>query len=162
MVDHSDDPPSVDPRPAGRSYIGVSCSFVCHDGKGRVLLHLRGPGARDSREVWDSGAGELAFGEDFEACVRREVSEEFGATALELVQVGVANVRRTSGEVATHWVSVQFAVLIDPSEVTLAEPDRIGNLTWFGEGDVPAELHPALPGLLDRVAPHLGWSATRA
>ncbi|WP_433362066.1 hypothetical protein [Streptosporangium sp. CA-115845] len=74
----------------------------------------------------------------------------------------MANVRRTSGEVATHWVSMQFAVLIEPFEVTLSEPDRIGNLTWFGEGDVPAGLHPALPGLLDRVAPHLGWSATRA
>ncbi|WP_440064252.1 NUDIX hydrolase [Streptosporangium sp. OZ121] len=156
--DRDQDPAPVDPRPAGRSHIGVSCSFVCHDGEGRILLHRRGPGARDSREVWDSGAGELGFGEDFEECVRREVGEEFGATALDLVQVGVANVRRTSGGLPTHWVSVQFAVLVDPREVTPSEPDRIGNLTWFGEGELPTGLHPALPGLLSHAAPHLGWS----
>ncbi|MEU8380107.1 NUDIX hydrolase [Streptosporangium sp. NPDC048865] len=166
MSDHDrgrdHDPAPVDLRPAGRSHIGVSCSFVCHDGRGRVLLHMRGPGARDSREVWDSGAGELGFGEDFEECVRREVREEFGAAVLDLVQVGVANVRRTSGELPTHWVSVQFAVLVDPGEITLSEPDRVGNLTWFGEGELPAVLHPALPDLLARVAPHIGWSAVRA
>ncbi|AWS48891.1 RNA pyrophosphohydrolase [Streptosporangium sp. 'caverna'] len=140
--------------------MGVSCSFVCHDGDRRILLHQRGPKSRDSREMWDSGAGELAFGEDFEECVRREVEEEFGATVLDLVQLGVANIRRTKAGLRTHWVSVQFAVRVDPDRVKPSEPDHIRNLTWFGEGELPADLHPALPDLLARAAPHLGWAGT--
>ena len=31
----------------GIDHIGVSASFVVHDGKGRVLLQKRGAGARD-------------------------------------------------------------------------------------------------------------------
>src|SRR5690606_24260841 len=42
---------AVDPRvdPA------VSVVFVCHDGRGRVLLARRGAGARDEPGTWDTG-----------------------------------------------------------------------------------------------------------
>lgn len=41
----------------GIDHVGVSASFVVHDGKGRVLLQKRGAGARDENGRRDVGGG---------------------------------------------------------------------------------------------------------
>ena len=60
----------------GIDHIGVSASFVVHDGKGRVLLQKRGAGARDENGRWDVGGGAIEFGESIDETVRREIKEE--------------------------------------------------------------------------------------
>jgi 8-oxo-dGTP diphosphatase len=132
---------------AGVDYPGVTCVFVCHDAEGRVLLHRRGAGARDERGRWDSGAGALGVGESFEAAVAREVREEYGAEPLAIRPLGVRNVVR---EEAGHWVALMFAVLVDPAEVRLAEPEKFDALRWFAPGDgLPEPRHSQLHHVLD-------------
>ncbi|GCD38863.1 NADH pyrophosphatase [Streptomyces chrestomyceticus JCM 4735] len=118
----------------------VSCVFVCHDGRGRVLLARRSAGARDEPGTWDCGAGALEFGETFEAAVTREVYEEYRATPLEIARMDVRNVLR--GEpVVTHWVAVVFAVRIRPDRVRIGEPHKFDALGWFAPDALPSPLH---------------------
>ncbi|HEX4805763.1 MAG TPA: NUDIX domain-containing protein [Conexibacter sp.] len=134
----------------GLDYPAVTCVFVCHDGHGRILLHRRGPGARDERGRWDSGAGALAHGETFEQAVRREVVEEFGAAPRRIEPLGVRNVLRPLDGEVSHWVAVMFAVELDPAEARLGEPHKFDALEWFAlDGPLPEPRHSQLHHALD-------------
>ncbi|GII04275.1 NUDIX hydrolase [Planobispora takensis] len=138
-------PPAAAPLPDGGTGSrpkapSVSCVFVCHDGRGRILLARRGAGARDEPGVWDCGAGALEYGESFETAVAREVREEYCAEALEIETIGVRNVLR-GDPVTSHWVAVIFAVRVDPGEVAIGEPHKFDELGWFAPDAPPAPLH---------------------
>ena len=134
----------VDPRVA----TAVSCVFVCHDGRGRVLLARRGAGARDEPGTWDTGAGALEHGESFAEAVRREVREEYTADPLDVETIGVRNVLRGG----SHWVAVVNAVRIDPSAVAIGEPHKFDELGWFRPDALPAPLHSQLAPTLELLA----------
>jgi ADP-ribose pyrophosphatase YjhB (NUDIX family) len=68
----------------GVDFIGVTCSFVCHDGNGNILMHKRSKNCRDEHGNWDNGGGAHEFGASVEETVRREIKEEYGADVLEL------------------------------------------------------------------------------
>ena len=132
-------------RPAGPS---VSCVFICHDGKGRILLARRSAGARDEPGTWDCGAGGIEFGETFEEAVAREVREEYQSEPLAIELIGVRNVLR--GRPATsHWVAVVFAVRVDPDAVAIGEPHKFDELGWFTLDELPSPLHSQLAASLD-------------
>ncbi|WP_449062250.1 N-6 DNA methylase [Planomonospora algeriensis] len=134
-------------RTAGRPpEPSVSCVFVCHDGRGRILLARRGQGARDEPGAWDCGAGALEYGESFEAAIAREVREEYSADVLELEQIGVRNVVRR--EPPSHWVAVVFAVRVDPAAVVIGEPHKFDELGWFAPDALPDPVHSQLPQTL--------------
>lgn len=132
---------AVDPRvdPA------VSVVFVCHDGRGRVLLARRGAGARDEPGTWDTGAGALEHGESFADAVRREVREEYAASPQDVETIGVRNVLRGG----SHWVAVVNAVRVDPAAVAIGEPHKFDELGWFDLSGLPAPLHSQLPATLE-------------
>jgi 8-oxo-dGTP diphosphatase len=119
----------------------VSCVFVCHDGRGRVLLARRGAGARDEPGSWDTGAGALEHGESFADAVRREVREEYTAEALDVETIGVRNVLRGG----SHWVAVVNAVRVDPAAVAIGEPHKFDELGWFALDALPQPMHSQLP-----------------
>ncbi|WP_084715415.1 NUDIX domain-containing protein [Streptacidiphilus cavernicola] len=131
-------------RPAERALTAptVSCVFVCHDGRGRVLLARRSAGARDEPGAWDTGAGALEHGESFEAAVRREVREEYLAEALAVETLGVRNILR--GDPVSHWVALLFAVRVDPDRVAIGEPDKFDALGWFPLDALPRPQHSQL------------------
>jgi 8-oxo-dGTP diphosphatase len=54
----------------GIDYIGITCVFFCHDGKGNILLHKRSEKCKDEQGNWDCGGGALEFGEEFDQGVR--------------------------------------------------------------------------------------------
>lgn len=118
----------------------VSVVFVCHDGRGRVLLARRGAGARDEPGTWDTGAGALEHGESFADAVRREVREEYTADALDVETIGVRNVLRDG----SHWVAVVNAVHVDPESVAIGEPHKFDELGWFALAELPVPLHSQL------------------
>lgn len=62
----------------GIDFIGVTCVFYCHDGKGNFLLHQRSENCKDEQGRWDCGGGGLEVGEEFEDGVKREIMEEYG------------------------------------------------------------------------------------
>lgn len=129
----------------------VSCVFVCHDGSGRILLARRSAVARDEPGAWDCGAGALEFGETFEQAVTREVREEYATAALEITQLGVRNVLRSSPP--SHWVAIVFAVRVDPATARLGEPHKFDELGWFRPDELPAPLHSQLTATLALVDP---------
>jgi 8-oxo-dGTP diphosphatase len=124
----------------------VSCVFVCHDGRGRILLARRSEGARDEPGTWDTGAGALEHGESFEEAVRREVREEYLAEALAVETLGVRNILRS--EPVSHWVAVLFAVRVDPDRVAIGEPHKFDALGWFTLDALPQPQHSQLAGTL--------------
>lgn len=135
----------------------VSCVFVCHDGRGRVLLARRSAGARDEPGTWDTGAGALEHGETFAAAVAREVREEYGVDPLRTETIGVRNILR--GEPVSHWVAVVHGVEVDPAGVRIGEPHKFDDLGWFPPDALPAPLHSQLPQTL---ALFSDWLAARS
>lgn len=125
----------------GIDYPGVSCAFLCHDGKGRLLLHRRGLRCRDEQGTWDCGAGALELGETFEQAVTREVMEEYVARPLEIAFVGVRNILREQDGTQTHWVALGFAARVEPSDVEIGEPHKMDELGWFTATTLPEPLH---------------------
>lgn len=120
----------------------VSCVFVCHDGRGRILLARRGAGARDEAGAWDCGAGAIEFGETFEEAVGSEVHEEYRAEILAINIIGVRNILRR--DPASHWVAVIFAVHIDPATARIGEPHKFDELGWFSPDALPPPMHSQL------------------
>jgi ADP-ribose pyrophosphatase YjhB (NUDIX family) len=140
---------------AGRDFPGVTCVFVCHDASGRILLHRRSQRARDERGCWDSGGGALQHGESFEDAVRREVREEYAAEPRDIRLLGVRNVLREHDGATSHWVAVMFAVLVDPAEARIGEPEKFDAIDWFEpSGPLPHPLHSQLHHALRAYAAH--------
>lgn len=126
----------------GIDHIGVSASFVIHDGNGRILLHKRSNQCRDEHGRWDVGGGAIEFGESLEEAVRREVMEEFIAEPLEISFLTVYDAHRIAPDGSpTHWVAVIHAVRVNPDDVRVGEPHKIDDIGWFTSDRLPDPLH---------------------
>ena len=135
----------------GVDYVGVSVVAICHDGSGNYLLEHRSEKCRDERGKWSNvGGGGLEPHESLEDAVRREVKEECGATVKENEPLGYREVFRTNNGEATHWIAFDFKVLIDPSEVSICEPDLCNEQRWCKIGEFPEPLHSQFPFFLKK------------
>lgn len=121
----------------GVDCIGVTVSFLCHDGQGNIVLHKRSKNCRDEHGIWDGGGGALEFGESLEDCLAREVREEYCVDILEAKFVGVVNQLREHEGKPTHWVSIVHAVLVDRPLVKIGEPEKMDDLAWFPMDALP-------------------------
>lgn len=128
----------------GIDHIGVSASFIVHDGKGRILLQKRGPNARDEQGAWDIGGGAIEFGESIDEAVRREVLEELSCAPLGIEFLTIYDAHRTHKGNKTHWVAIIYTVQVDPKAVKIGEPDKIDELGWFTSKKLPTPLHSQL------------------
>lgn len=133
----------------GTDCIGVSISFILHDGAGKVMLHKRGEKCRDEQGRWDAGGGALEFGEEFLDCLVREIKEEFCADALDIKFVSVRNVLRVQNEVSTHWISITYAVKVNPKQVKNGEPHKIDEIGWFTWDKLPSPQHTQLQNAIN-------------
>lgn len=134
----------------GVDYIGITCVFYCHDGKGNLLLHKRSNRCRDEIGKWDVGGGSMEFGETFEETVKREVSEEYCTEITDLQFLGANNVLRKNEDTNTHWVALLFAAKVIPEQVKIREPEKMTDIGWFSEDCLPSPLHSML-------LKHLKW-----
>jgi len=66
----------------GKDFTGVVVVFICHDGKGNLLMAKRSKNARDEQGTWEVAGGGLKFGEKVEDALIREVREEFCAKII--------------------------------------------------------------------------------
>ena|SRR3989338_4061566 len=133
----------------GTDCIGVTISFVCHDGHGNVLLHKRSDQCRDEHGKWDNGGGALEFGESFEEGLKREIREEYCADVLETKFLGAFNNIRDQNGTRTHWVNVVYAVRVYPEQVKNGEPHKIEELGWFRQDQLPSPPHTTLKRMVD-------------
>lgn len=134
----------------GVDYIGVSVTFVCHDGKGRILMHKRNSNCRDEHDRWDTGGGGLRFGEKVEDCLQREVKEEYCAEVLDHELIAVTDLHREHNGKPTHWICFTYKVLVDPEKVKIGEPEKFDDLKWFTLDTLPKNLHSQLPKFFEK------------
>ncbi len=139
----------------GVDYIGITCVFYCHDGKGNLLMHKRSKNCQDEVGNWDPGGGSLEHGEAFEEGVRREVKEEYCADILDLKFLGAHNVIRTNKNEKTHWVALLFTALVNPEQVKIGEPDYMDEYGWFTEENLPSPLHTKFIPFYKKVKKHI-------
>ena len=125
----------------GLDYIGVTCVFYCHDGKGNLLLHKRSNKCRDEKGRWDCGGGAMKVGETFEQTVRREVKEEYCTVVKKLQLAGVSNVLRKQQGKLTHWIAVLFAAQVNPEKVKIGDPEKMEKIGRFKPNKLPKPLH---------------------
>ena len=126
----------------GIDFIGVTCSFVCHDGRGNFLLHKRSKNCRDEQGRWDNGGGAHEFGSTLEETVTREIKEEYGTQPFNLKFIKTYDAHRKLADgTSTHWVSVVYAAQVDPKKAKNNEPYKIDEVGWFTMAKLPSPLH---------------------
>lgn len=127
----------------GVDFIGVTCVFLCHDGKGNFLMHKRSRNCRDEIGRWDTGSGSMEFGETPEEGISREIMEEYCVKPKKLQFCGVRNALRKNGTTKTHWVALLYVAQVDPKKVKIGEPDKMEELGWFRSNKLPKPIHSA-------------------
>lgn len=130
----------------GISFTGVTTSFYCHDGNGKLFFAQRSKNARDEHGTWDPGGGGLKHGQSVEESLRRELLEEYNVTPLKTEFIGYYDAHRitTDGQ-PTHWVSLCFIVKVDPKQLEIMEPDMVDDSGWFEIDNLPSPLHSQFP-----------------
>jgi 8-oxo-dGTP diphosphatase len=125
----------------GVDFIGVCVTFICHDGKGNFLFAKRSQAARDEKGTWDCGGGGLEFGDTMEDTVRKEIMEEYCADVIEYEFLGYRDVHRENEGMKTHWIALDFKVLVDPAQVQIGEPHKFDAFGWYTIDSLPSPLH---------------------
>lgn len=132
----------------GTDYIGVTVVYFCHDGKGNFVMARRSEQARDDQGKWDIGGGKIEPHDSVEDSLRREIKEEYCADVIDFKFLGYRDVHRmTPDGHPTHWIALDHAVLVDPSQVKNGELHKFTDLQWFTLDSRPGdeELHSQLP-----------------
>jgi ADP-ribose pyrophosphatase YjhB (NUDIX family) len=129
----------------GLDFIGITCVFYCHDGKGNLLMSKRSQNCRDERGVWDCGSGSMEFGEEsLESACKREILEEYCVKATKVKLQGTVNVIRKQGKRKSHWIGFIFTAQVDPKKVRIGEPKDIDEIGWFPLNKLPKPQHSML------------------
>lgn len=129
----------------GIDYTGISITFFCHDGEGNYLFNKRSHNCRDEHGCWDSGGGALEFGGDVIETLKREIKEEYCTDVLDYEFLGFRDVHRVHEEVPTHWIALNFKVLVNRDQVRNGEPRKFDDLQWFSLDELPEPVHSQLP-----------------
>lgn len=134
----------------GVDYTGVCVVYFCHDGKGNFLMNKRSAKCRDEQGTWDIGGGGLEFGQDAEDAVKAEIKEEYCTDAIEIEFLGFRNVHRKNAGTKTHWLALDFKVLVDFAKVANGEPHKFDEIGWFTLNSLPETLHSQLPYTIEK------------
>ena len=134
----------------GVDYIGITVSYICHDGKGNYLMNKRSVNCRDEHGAWDFGGGGLEVGETAEACFKKEIKEEYGVDIISYNFLGYIDIFRKQDGIDTHWLSLNFLCLIDPLKVINGEPHKFDEVKWFKLDNLPSPLHSVAPVILKK------------
>lgn len=125
----------------GVDYVGVTTSFICHDGNGNVLLGKRSQNTRDEQGTWEFGGGKLEVGLTLEQNVLKEIREEYGCDAVIEKELPPITLFRRNGDEKTHWITVPYIVRVDPLHAKNNEPESIDEIGWFPIGNFPTPFH---------------------
>ena len=136
----------------GVNYIGVCICYFCHDGQVNFVMNKRGEKCRDEIGRWDTGGGAFEVHESIEDRLRTEIEEEFCTDVLEYEFLGYRDVHRVNKGVKTHWLALDFKVLVDKEKVENGEPHKFDELKWFTLDNRPIdeELHSAIPHFFEK------------
>jgi ADP-ribose pyrophosphatase YjhB (NUDIX family) len=134
----------------GEDYTGIALVFLCHDGQGNILLSKRSNKCRDEHGTWDPGGGALEFDEDVIERLEVEIQEEYCTDVLEHEFLGYRDVHRKHQGKSTHWLALDFKVLVDREKVKNGEPHKLEEINWFTADKLPKPLHSQFPFFLKK------------
>ncbi|MCE9549207.1 NUDIX domain-containing protein, partial [Candidatus Nomurabacteria bacterium] len=134
----------------GFDYTAVGVVYFCHDGAGNVLFNKRGVNCRDEQGTWDIGGGALEHHDAVEDTLRKEIKEEYGTDVLEYEFLGYRDIHKETNGKKTHWVILDFKVLVDKNKAKNGEPHKFDAVEWFTLSNLPSPLYPQLPGFLEK------------
>lgn len=133
----------------GEDHIGVCVVYFCHDGAGNVVLSKRSRNSRDEHGRWDIGGGAVEFDESVEETLKKEVKEEYCTDVISYAFLGYRDVHRVHDGKKTHWIALDFKVLIDPKKVANGEPDKFDKVALFPRTALPEPQHSQFPNFLN-------------
>lgn len=133
----------------GEDYTGIAIVYLCHDANNKYLLAKRSINCRDEHGTWDCGGGGLEFNDTIENTLKKEIAEEYCTDILDFEFLGYRDVHREHEGKKTHWVALDFKVLIDPVKVKIGEPHKFDDIGWFDINSFPKTLHSQLPIFLE-------------
>ncbi len=136
----------------GVDFVGVSVVYFCHDGKNNFVMAKRSQNARDEHGRWDIGGGGLEVLDSVEETLRKEIMEEYSTKVVETEFLGFRDVFREYKGEKTHWITLDFKVLVEPSLVKNGEPHKFEEVKWFNLNSLPPtdQLHSQLPKFLKK------------
>lgn len=129
----------------GVDFVGVSVTSFCHDGAGNVFLNKRGIHCRDEHGRWDLCGGGLEFGDTTIATMHKEIKEEYCTDVLGYEFLGYRDILREHDGAKTHWIGLDFTVLIDRAKAKNGEPYKFDEVGWFRVGAFPEPMHSQWP-----------------
>jgi len=132
----------------GEDFTGVTIVYLCHDGKGNILLNKRSDKCRDEHGTWDPGGGGLEFGDTVIDTLKKEIREEYCTDVLGYEFLGYRDVHRENAGRKTHWIALDFKVLIDRDKIRNGEPHKFDAVEWFRVDKLPTPLHSQFPKFL--------------
>jgi len=132
----------------GIDCIGVTVTYLCHDGVGSYLLQKRSENCRDEHGTWDGGGGAVELHDTVENTLRKEIREELCTDVLDYEFLGYRDVHREHRGEKTHWIAIDFKVLVDREKVQNGEPHKFDEIAWFRLDALPSPLHSQLPNAL--------------
>ncbi len=134
----------------GIDYIGITVSYLCHDGQGNFLLNKRSTNCRDEHGAWDFGGGGLDFGETVDDTLRKELMEEYCVEPVNYEFLGYADIFREMDGKKTHWLSIEFLVQVDREKVKNGEPHKFDEIGWFTLDNLPKPAHSTQKYVLEK------------
>lgn len=134
----------------GLDYIAVGVIFFCHDGDGNFVMALRNKNTRDEHERWDIGGGALEFGEDVIQTLKREIAEEYCTNVLEYEFLGYRDVKREQNGKQSHWITLDFKVLVNREKVKNGEQHKFDDVQWFTLTSIPENSHSQFSHFLEK------------
>jgi 8-oxo-dGTP pyrophosphatase MutT (NUDIX family) len=129
----------------GTDCIGITVVYFCHNGKGKVIMGKRNANTRDEHGRWDIGGGGLEFGEKVDETLVREIKEEYCTNVIDHEFLGYRDVHRIHNGQPTHWIALDFAVLVEEEPVAIGEPHKFDAVEWFDIDNLPSETHSQFP-----------------
>lgn len=135
----------------GIDHVGVGVVFFCHDGKGNLLMSKRSKKSRDEHYAWDPGGGAIDVGEKVTDTLKREIKEEYCADIINSEFLGFRDVHRIDEKGnKTHWLMLDFKVLIDRKKVRNGVPEKHLEIGWFKLNNLPKPVHSQFPHFLQK------------
>lgn len=126
----------------GIDCIGITNTTFCHDGEGNYLVAKRSENCRDEHGRWEpAGSGTLEFGETVDEALRREIKEEICADVVEYEFLGFRDILREQSGKHTHWLGLDFKVLVKRGQVAIGEPHKCDGLEWVSLDNIPKPWH---------------------
>ncbi len=125
----------------GIDHVGVAVVYFCHDGSGNVLFSKRNKNSRDEHGCWDIGGGGLEFGDSVIDTLKKEIKEEYCTDVLEYEFLGYRDVLRNDNGKKSHWIAIDFKVLVDKHKAANGEPHKFDAVEWYSLSNMPEPQH---------------------